>query len=178
MNQHLVLPLVILALCGIAAALIKAFRGTGAAAKYEATPSLATPAELLFLRTLELAVDPKHRIFAKVRLIDVITPSRSLSKERAHIAKNKVIAKHLDFVICEASSLKILYAVELNDSSHKLTHRKTRDQFVADAMAGAGVPLIFVTARRTYSVEELKRQLTTGTQADGLSASTAPGAVT
>lgn len=48
--------------------------------------------------------------------------------------------KHVDFVICD-SALNILFAIELDDSSHDTKSARHRDKFKNNAFKAAGIPL-------------------------------------
>ena len=57
---------------------------------------------------------------------------------------NKIKAKHTDFVFCDPDTLEILAGLELDDPSHERPERMERDEFVDNAYAAAGIPLIHV----------------------------------
>jgi len=121
---------------------------------YAAKGALCSPTETAFLAALEAALPSNHRAFAQVRLIDVIEPT---TKRYADL--NRVISKQLDFVICERETLRVLYAIELNDRSHDRAHRRARDAFLAHAMESAGVPLYFFKAAMRYSPDDIRNRL-------------------
>jgi hypothetical protein len=141
-------------------ALLKAFKrkisgkGHPFTSAYQRRQSLCTPAELLFLKTLDAAIDPAHRVFSMVRLADVVQPT-----SRHFSALNKVAMKHLDFVVCDRESTRLLYAIELNDRSHDSATRKTRDSFLAGVMQEVGIPLIFLPAASNYDVAALRTKI-------------------
>lgn len=126
---------------------------------YQKTESLFTPAERAFLPILEKALGDQYRVFGKVRLADIIEVHRGLDKSARQSARNKVQSKHVDFVICDAASLAIRAAVELDDKSHARQDRKERDQFVDELSFAVGLPLIHVPVRSGYSLESLRAQL-------------------
>lgn len=99
---------------------------------------------------------PRHTVFAKVRLVDVVRVPKGISEWRAH--HNRIDRKHLDFVICDTDLAPVL-AVELDDSSHDLPQRKERDDFVGRALAAAGLPIVHIRARRGYQPAELRASL-------------------
>jgi hypothetical protein len=53
---------------------------------------------------------------------------------------HKIAQKHVDFVICD-DSLNVLFAVELDDSSHDSEDAKQRDKFKDHAFKAAHIPL-------------------------------------
>lgn len=136
-------------------------RGTGAATPppYAKQPALFSPAERSFLGVLDLAVGKDFRIFGKVRLADVLTMQRGLRGEAYRAAKNRIIAKHVDFVLCRPDDLAVLCAIELNDKSHQRKQRRERDEFLAEACLGAGLPLIMFDAQHAYSAPDVAAKI-------------------
>ena len=53
---------------------------------------------------------------------------------------HKIAQKHVDFVICD-HDLHVLFAVELDDSSHETKGARRRDHFKDKAFAAATIPL-------------------------------------
>lgn len=141
--------------------------GTGRAAQtkekvapgyYYNRKEMFTDAEAAFLRVLDTAVGREYRVFSKVRMADLLTPSRNHHRGFVdwHSAFNKVKSKHVDFVLCDTTSLKPVLGLELDDKSHDDEDRQKRDEFVNDAFDKAGIPLSRVRVRRSYDVEGLQ----------------------
>ena len=126
---------------------------------YQALPYLLTAAERSFYAALSLAVDGRLAIFAKVRVADLITPQKGLTKSDWQGAFNKISAKHVDFVLCDLNDLSVVCVLELNDKSHQKAKRKARDAFLQEACQSAGLPLVAVAARSTYQVQALRTLL-------------------
>ena len=147
----------------IALMLLSAAKNKGAATAdpYARVEGLFTENERRFLGVLEQAAAP-NRVFGKVRVADVITVRKGLSREERQGALNRVTQKHLDFVVCHPDDLGILYVVELDDKSHERADRRARDAFLSHALAAAGVALIRVN-RSTYGIAELKGALVSHT---------------
>ena len=57
-------------------------------------------------------------LFAKVRMLDIVTP-----KEKKPVYLNKVIRKHLDFVILNKKGYTVC-VIELGDNSHQAQSRQ------------------------------------------------------
>ena len=134
-------------------------RGKKPSFPYQSRGKLFTPAERSFLGVLEQVVDDSVKIYGKVRLADVIQTKPGLSPSQRQTAFNKIQSKHLDFVICDASDLSIKYAIELDDKSHGEAKRKTRDDFLNQALATAEIPLFRFPAQKSYSLEEVREIL-------------------
>jgi len=121
---------------------------------YHAAASLLTPTEAHFYQTLRQAVGPMAVIQCKVRLADIL-----VAPEHDFSAFRRVSQKHVDFILCERSTLRPLIAIELDDRSHDLADRKARDSFVDAAYASAHFPLIHVPVQPEYNSAEVLASL-------------------
>lgn len=128
---------------------------------YQKRTCLFTPAERKFLLALEQVLPPDCRVFGQVRLADVLDIRPGLTRSQWGSAFARIKSKHLDFVICDDSSLEILFAVELDDSTHQRPDRIERDDFLNQAMSRAGIPLLRFPVQKTYSPRELVKALNT-----------------
>jgi len=154
------LPLIgLLLLAGIGAAIIAALKQRlrrKQPTPYEKEDALLTPAEQSFFHVLEDAVGAQFRLFAKVRLADVFFVARP-NVNLAFV--NRVAQRHVDFLICDTSSLRPIAAVELDDSSHARPDRQKSDSFLNEVFSSASLPLVRITARASYTAEEISRVL-------------------
>ena len=125
---------------------------------YQPAKTLFTPAERSFLGALDLALGPEYRIFGKVRVADVAKLKPGLGQSARQGALNRIAAKHLDFVVCRASDLSVVCAVELNDRSHGSQRAQVRDEFLASVCRTIGLPLLAIPARQAYPPEELRER--------------------
>jgi very-short-patch-repair endonuclease len=112
--------------------------------------------EKSFLRTLDVAIGRNYRTFAQVRLAELAEAALGANPAARRQALTHVMAKSVDFVICDALTLDPVAAIEVDDRSHLLPERRERDTFVNAVFAEIGLPLLRVRARRIYSVEELQ----------------------
>jgi len=112
--------------------------------------------EKCFLRALDVALGRDYRAFAQVRLAELADPAPGLSDRLRRRALGGVMAKSVDFVICDGLSLDPVVVIEVDDLSHRLPERLSRDAFVNAVFAEIGVPLLRVKAQRFYRVEELR----------------------
>jgi hypothetical protein len=117
---------------------------------------LLTPAEQAFHKVLEPLVRNACAISSKVRLADLFSVSPGRGQQAAF---NKISRKHIDFVLTEPSTSRILCAIELDDSSHNRPNRIERDTFVNDLFAVHGMPLLRVPVAWTYNVPGLRSEL-------------------
>jgi Protein of unknown function (DUF2726)/Topoisomerase DNA binding C4 zinc finger len=126
---------------------------------YQSKDVLCTPAERSFIGALDNIVGESYRIFAKVRLADIVDVQKGLSASVRQSAVNRISRKHIDFVICDANDLSIIGAIELDDKSHRGKGRQERDQFLAKTLEAASVPLLRIKAQSTYSIKEISSSL-------------------
>lgn len=150
--------LILTTLVGLAAAKTKGRAAQSGLLSYQRAETLFSAAERSFLGVLDQALGPEYRIFGKVRVADVAVVNSGLSNSARQIALNRVAAKHLDFIVCRASDLSLVCAVELNDRSHSSKRAQARDHFVAEVCRTVGLPLLTVQAQRAYSVREVQAQ--------------------
>lgn len=121
--------------------------------------ALLTPAELAFFRALEPLVTPSYAVFSKVRLADLFDVRAGRGRQAAF---NQISAKHVDFVLCDPATSKVLAAIELDDRSHQRPDRAERDRFVNNLFAANHLPLIRVPVARSYPREQLRAALLGG----------------
>lgn len=114
---------------------------------------LLSRGERAFWVPLFQAVRGKYRIFCKVRLQDVVGAPDDRRDEGYWF--RKIRAYHVDFVLCDPETTAALLVVELDDRSHHSAKQQERDQFKADVLASAGVPLYRVPAQQAYAPDEL-----------------------
>ena len=129
-------------------------RGAGRAC-YQRGRFLTTN-EKSFLMTLDAALGRNYRAFAQVRLAELVSPTLGANPASRRQALNGVMAKSVDFVICDVLTLDPVAAIEVDDRSHLLPERQQRDAFVNAVFLEIGLPLMRVKARRAYSVDELR----------------------
>lgn len=129
---------------------------TPEALPYKLTDKFLTPAELSYYKVLTSVLSPKAVVNAKVNLADILFVSRP--NENISF-RNRIAQKHVDFLLCDATSMKPALVIELDDASHKRADRRKRDKFVDKALHAAGMPILHVTQQRQYSREEVISQL-------------------
>jgi len=126
---------------------------------YQRLPALFTNSEIAFMKSLHIAVDGKGSIFGKVRIADVLEPTKGLSRSNWQTSFNKIAMKHFDFVICNNDDLSIICAIELDDKSHNKRDRIERDIFVNSACESASFPLVRFKASSSYKISDLQNKL-------------------
>ncbi len=111
-----------------------------------------TPSEKKFYFLLKEHTPEEIVICPKVRLADILAVESENKNYISHF--NKIARKHVDFLLCDASDMEMLCAVELDDSSHELKERKKRDRFVNKAFEAAGLDIIHVPLKSEFEDED------------------------
>lgn len=121
---------------------------------YVAQDALLTKSELHFYNSLKRIVPSGQTIMMKVRMADIITCTDT--QWRAGWGP-RISGKHIDFVIIDSKTTKVICAIELDDSTHRLNaDRIARDKFVNKAFEVAGVKLVRIDNARIYDMEKIK----------------------
>lgn len=103
-----------------------------------------TPSERVAYAELVKTHAESAIVFSKVRVVDVIKPD---TFKHPKWTKNfttlfrQLSQWHLDFVIVDSASMKVIRAIELDDPTHFRPDRVRRDRILNAAFANAGVPL-------------------------------------
>lgn len=103
---------------------------------------LLTKREYRFYLLLREVADEYHCIICpKVGVKDLL----SVTDQRQYMKYfHKIAQKHVDFVICN-QDLYVLFAIELDDSTHETRDARKRDHLKDKAFAAAGIPLKRIT---------------------------------
>ena len=133
--------------------LVRLYSGRGKL-PYAVRERLVTKAELRFYRALQKAVLDDFEIFAMVRIADVLMVPSQTNQRRKWL--NKILAKHVDFILCDPGSLAPRLAIELDDASHDRPDRQKRDEFVDHAFESAGLPLLRVRVSASYDPRSIR----------------------
>jgi very-short-patch-repair endonuclease len=119
---------------------------------YRLKASFLSPAEVAFQRTLASTISNRYTIFPKVRVLDLCDV---IDRERNQAAFNRIDRKHLDFLLCDPVTFQPIVAIELDDSTHRRSHRADRDAFVDEVLRVIGLPLVRVRAQLQYDGPDL-----------------------
>lgn len=123
---------------------------------YRLRDDFLSPAELTFYRVLVTTTDDAVTVLTKVNLSDLFFVLRP-RENTAH--RNRIDRKHVDFLLCDPSTMRPLVGIELDDRSHDAAKRQERDRFVEHVFEAAGLPLVRVPLQSGYSVNELRSVL-------------------
>lgn len=112
-----------------------------------ASKYLLTKREYKFYLLLKREADRHHCLICpKVGLKDLMEVT--VTRNYLHYFY-KISQKHVDFVICD-QKLHVIFAIELDDSSHCTRDAQKRDHFKNRAFKAARIPLI-----RVWDIDEL-----------------------
>jgi hypothetical protein len=118
---------------------------------YQARP-LLTKREYQFYRMLRRETDRRGLLVCpKVGVKDLLAVS--VKKDYMKYF-HKISQKHVDFVICD-QSLNVLFALELDDSSHDTKNAMSRDLFKDKAFKAAHIPLKRIREYDEASIRKL-----------------------
>ncbi len=132
---------------------------------YRSRQTLLSRGEAAFFGPLQAAVGGDFLIMCKVRLADVVTCPVRRDRRGPFSA---ISQKHLDFVLCDASTTRIILAIELDDRSHDAPRRQKRDRFVNDALQAANIPLVRFSAQAWYSILVIRENILRATDPEGI----------
>ena len=123
---------------------------------YRQRDDFLSAAELSFYRVLIAAAGDDVRTCPKVNLADVFFVVRPNENQSY---RNKIDRKHVDFLLCDATTMRPRLGVELDDKSHQRADRRERDAFVDQVFRTAGLPLLHVPAQAAYAVAGLRARI-------------------
>ncbi|ELA9367484.1 DUF2726 domain-containing protein [Vibrio parahaemolyticus] len=115
--------------------------------RFKKVPYLNTKAEHNFFTQLTSRLSSDYHVAPKVRLADVCLPENP----KNIVGFNKIARKHIDFVIVERNTGRVICAIELDDLSHKKKDSIRRDKEKDYALKSAKIPVHRVKAARNYS---------------------------
>lgn len=118
---------------------------------------LLSPAERDLYETLRQAAGDRYLIFTKVRLLDLLWLPDNMGNRPLYIGR--VASKHVDFVLCHPQTVAPALVIELDDASHQLPERQERDIFLNEVLRVAGIPLLRVPVRKSFSAPALRGQI-------------------
>jgi len=123
---------------------------------YKLRDDFLSPTELSYYKVLISILGPRATLFTKVSLSDIIFVTKT---DQYMSFFNRISQRHIDFLLCESSTMKPVLAIELDDSSHSRPSRKKRDRFLDEVLRSADLPLLRISPKMQYTREEVVSQL-------------------
>jgi len=116
-------------------------------------PSLLTEPELACFNTLDTVAGKDYYIMAKVSLSDIAVVKKGVDQSRL----KRAAKSHIDFILCDRTTLAVVCAVELEDIGAAASGKDTRS---ADLLQEVGVKVFHLPVKTTYSMPEIQNILT------------------
>jgi hypothetical protein len=138
---------------------------TGQPPVFSRKASVLTKPEQRLYHALLLAVEGDYRILPKVRLWDFIWLENDPPDRKQHLGR--LSCRHVDFLLCEATKLEPLLAIELDDSSHQKPEAKEADRYKDELFAAAGLPCLRIDSPDVNS-RILREQIDTKLTSNGI----------
>jgi Protein of unknown function (DUF2726) len=126
---------------------------------YQRNQVLLSVAERSFLGVLDQAIGKDFRVFAQVRIADVVATRGTMPRVEWWKAFNKISAKHVDFRLCERNDLSIVCVIELDDRLPMQLDRQIRHEFLRSVRHAASLPLLQFPAKATYAVADVQARI-------------------
>ncbi len=123
--------------------------------KYNKKPLLTKREEEFYKKIKPICDNSNIIILSKVRLADIVEPNKDLPFKEKQTYLNKIIKKHIDFILCKPDNMEIIALVELDDTTHRQKKRIESDEFKNKLCKEVGYRLI-----RVNSYEEFEREFT------------------
>jgi hypothetical protein len=121
---------------------------------YRLTQSLLTASEATFYVALLAAAGGRYVVWPKVRVADLC---QGLDRWADMAAFDRVSSKHVDFVLCDATTFRPVLAVELDDRSHRRADGRNRDALVDQIFRTIGLTVYRQWVRRSYDPAAIAR---------------------
>jgi len=130
---------------------VKVQEQSGERLPYRLRESFMSTPELALLRALQDMIGRHYVICPKVSLNDIFYIVRP--NENVHFF-NKIFRKHVDFLLCDPTTMKPGIGVEL---VKPVSRNETRDadQFMDDLFLSAGLPLVHILSSDRYVQSDL-----------------------
>ena len=120
---------------------------------YRIRKDFFTANEYRFFYKLAMYVGDLAFIFPKVGLKDIFEVETGIGANWGTYF-NKIARKHVDFILVEPNDMKVVCAIELDDSSHNGMKAKINDKFKNRLFEEQNLPLIRFSTRETISDEK------------------------
>lgn len=123
---------------------------------YRRRERLLVGSERALYDALLVAAADHYRVFAKVRLADLVSLPAQQTHRWAHWSR--IAQKQVDFLLCDRVALAPLLVVEVQGPA-TAPHGDERDEFVGAALAAAGIPVLRLPSRNVYSPEQIAKSM-------------------
>ncbi|MFC6198121.1 DUF2726 domain-containing protein [Ponticaulis profundi] len=125
---------------------------------YRSRSTILSEAERLAFRQLYRALRGRAYLCPKVRIADILDVERTGDFKKDNPGFLRIAQKHVDFLVTDFDG-QILFAIELDDSSHNRAKTIKRDELVNHAFTTARVDLIRVQPGKLSESRALRKKL-------------------
>jgi hypothetical protein len=115
--------------------------------EYRKRATILNNSERAFFYELKKQLPSGYHVFPNMRIADMI---QAVDGKGFYGRRNKILPKHIDFLICDAYFRPVL-AIEVNGSSHRRVDRMERDELVRSIFADAKLPLEFIDVGTNFA---------------------------
>jgi very-short-patch-repair endonuclease len=103
---------------------------------YSARDSFFNSSEKMLYKILQDELGEKYNILSKVRVEDLIE-----SSSKSYSYRNRIKSSHIDFVLLDKNTYKIVSAIELDGASHNNHSAEQKDGFKDELFKKVNIPL-------------------------------------
>ena len=109
----------------------------------------------LYKILLEITKEENLILLCQVSLYSIIETKNGIN----YGYFNKIRSKSIDFVLARNYDCKIELCIELDDSTHNLNSRISRDNFINELFNSLHINLLRIKTKSVYNKEELRQQI-------------------
>ena len=118
--------------------------------------------EATFFRKLEDAVSERYYVFPQMHLSAFL--SHTVEGQQWKYAFSHINSKSVDYLLCDKTTLRPTYAIELDDYTHNTPTRRERDAEVERILKDAGLPLVRFRNKDVSEAEIIEALINTSKQ--------------
>jgi very-short-patch-repair endonuclease len=127
---------------------------------YGRVEAVLNNSEKKFYLVLKQALMGKgYEIFPKIRMADFLKVKNVNDHSLFWKEQNKILRKHVDFLICDTTNFLPLLVIELDGPTHSKWENQQRDNFKNEALKIANLPLLRVEVQNSYDVQSLGQKI-------------------
>jgi hypothetical protein len=119
-------------------------------------PSILSAEETAAYRALVAAGENRLAVFPKMHLVDFLYVHDGVQRIEDAVRMDR---KRVDFLLCDAETMRPLAVVDLFSLEAKGSHRQNEDPFVVRALADCGLSCFRIEARTSYPIDDLRNRL-------------------
>lgn len=123
--------------------------------QYTAKDCFMTATEKDFFQKLYKVAGEKYYIFPQAHLSSIL--NHKVTGQPWKGAFSHINGKSVDYVLCDKTTLKPVYGVELDDYTHEYSNRQERDKEVERMFQCANIPLVRFSSANV-SEEEIENK--------------------